>query len=299
MSETSETSRPPAGDLIFDVSAADFAERVIERSRQVPVLVDFWAAWCAPCRVLGPVLEKAVRDLGGRVLLAKLDTDQSPELARRYEIRGIPAVKAFRDGVVVDEFVGALDGRAVRAFLDKLAPSEEQQIIDRAQGALRGGAAAEAEALLRPLLGPGAAPRVPLLLGEALLRRADLDAARLAEAEALLASVDPRSAEAERAEALGRAVAFLKEPAPDGGEEGARARLAADRKDHEARFGLAALLARAGRHREALAELLEIVSRSRRFRDDGARLAMLSIFELLGPEHELASDFRHQLQLVL
>ncbi|MGH7911774.1 MAG: thioredoxin [Candidatus Dormibacteraceae bacterium] len=114
----------------IEVDVSNFPAEVLERSRSTPVVVDFWATWCGPCRTLGPVLEAAVEARQGAVLLAKLDTDANPELAQRYQIRSIPAVKAFRDGVVVNEFVGALPRASVEKFLDGLAPSETDRLVE-------------------------------------------------------------------------------------------------------------------------------------------------------------------------
>ncbi|HEX4213311.1 MAG TPA: thioredoxin domain-containing protein [Candidatus Dormibacteraeota bacterium] len=113
----------------IDVDSANFETEVLERSRSVPVVVDFWAAWCGPCRQLAPVLERAVEARDGQVVLAKLDADASPELAQQYQIRGIPAVKAFRDGAVVGEFVGAVPKATVDAFLDRLLPNEVDNLV--------------------------------------------------------------------------------------------------------------------------------------------------------------------------
>src|SRR5438128_7856686 len=131
--------------FIKDVSAADFAAAVIERSRTVPVVVDFWAPWCGPCRVLGPVLEHEITALGGKVELAKLDTDASPEIAGTYAIQSIPAVKAFRDGVVVSEFVGARPAAFVRDWLATLSPPAEVLALEAAERAARAGDRASAE----------------------------------------------------------------------------------------------------------------------------------------------------------
>jgi putative thioredoxin len=115
----------------MDVTEATFATEVIERSKQLPVVVDFWAEWCAPCRQLGPILEKAVAERGGKIALVKLDTDSNQELARAFQIQGIPAVKAFKDGVVASEFVGAQPPRAVEQFLDALLPSEADGLVEQ------------------------------------------------------------------------------------------------------------------------------------------------------------------------
>jgi putative thioredoxin len=116
--------------MISDVSEQDFQAKVIERSKQVPVVVDFWAEWCGPCRTLGPALEKAVTLRDGEIELAKLDTDRNPQIARQYEIASIPAVKAFKDGKVVAEFIGAIPPARIEAFLNEIVPSEAERLAE-------------------------------------------------------------------------------------------------------------------------------------------------------------------------
>jgi putative thioredoxin len=279
---------------VKDATESTFDDAVLARSREVPVVVDFWAPWCGPCRVLGPVLEREVAALGGRVELVKVDTDANPNLAARYDIRGIPAVKAFSGGQVTREFVGAQPAEVLRRWLAELAPSPGRVALDAAAARAQKGDRAGAESALRALQGDaevGGAAAVAL--AEVLL-----DGGRADEAEAALAAVDPRSPQADAAEAARRRVTFARDAAAFGGRDAATAALARDPKDLEARFALASAHAAALEWERALAELLELVKRSRKFRDDGARRAMLAIFDHLGPQHPLVSEFRRQLQIV-
>ena len=279
---------------VKDVNEAAFEADVIARSREVPVVVDFWAPWCAPCRTLGPILEREVAALGGRVELVKVDTDANPKLAARYEIRGIPAVKAFTMGDVAREFVGVQSADFLRRWLAELAPSPGRQALAAAAALVAKNDRAGAEATLRPLLGdPEVGNSAGVALGELLL-----DDGRADDAEAALASVDPRSPQADAADAARRRITFARDAAAFGGRDAATAALARDPNDLEARFALASAHAAALAWEPALAELLELVRRNRKFRDDGARLAMLAIFEHLGPQHPLVSDYRRQLQIV-
>ena len=279
---------------VKDVNEAAFEADVIARSHEVPVVVDFWAAWCAPCRTLGPILEREVAALGGRVELVKVDTDANPKLAARYEIRGIPAVKAFTMGDVAREFVGVQSADFLRRWLAELAPSPGRQALAAAAALVAKNDRAGAEAALRPLLGdPEVGNSAGVALGEVLL-----DDGRADDAEAALASVDPRSPQADAADAARRRITFARDAAAFGGRDAATAALARDPNDLEARFALASAHAAALAWEPALAELLELVRRNRKFRDDGARLAMLVIFEHLGPQHPLVSDYRRQLQIV-
>jgi putative thioredoxin len=225
-----------------DVTGKDFGKEVIERSATVPVVVDFWAPWCGPCRVLGPVLEAAVAALAGRVELVKINTDESPELAQQFQIQGIPAVKAFRDGKVVAEFVGAQPAPQIKKFLEQLAPPPAIAALAAAEAALQAGDAAGAEPQLRGLVqDPQAGNRARLLLARLLA-----DANRPDEAHAELALIDARSAEALEIPGVERRLALGADAAAYGGEAKARADLAANPKDLEARYALASALGGGG-----------------------------------------------------
>jgi putative thioredoxin len=278
-----------------DVNEADFIEKVLGASRDKPVIVDFWAPWCGPCRVLGPVLEAEVRALGDRVKMVKVNTDESPNLAARYNIQGIPAVKAFRNGEVASEFVGARPVPFVRSWLAALAPSPSAEAFARGTEALRTGNTTEAEAALRPLIDdPEVKNQARLALARALL-----SSGRPADVAALLAGIDPRHPAADSIPTLERLLAFSTDAAAGGGEDQARAKADADPKDLDARYALASALAARGDFAPALEHFLDVVTRNRKFRDEGARLGMLAIFDLLGNDHPLTQDFRRRLQIVL
>ena len=289
--------------FVRDVSAADFATAVIERSRAVPVVVDFWATWCAPCRVLGPVLEREIAALGGKVELAKVDTDANPEIAGSYAIQGIPAVKAFRDGVVVSEFVGARPAAFVRDWLATLSPPAEVLALEAAERAARAGDRASAEPALRKLLDEllPARPELDRRLRPralAALARLLVDAQDVAAAEPVLGALEEGGEDADLARALRLRLRLLSDAARAGGVEGARAALARDAADREARWALGAALAVAGQHEAALEQFLELAASSRKPRGQDARDAMLALFEALGPEHALTQEYRRRLQIV-
>jgi putative thioredoxin len=278
----------------IDVDEASFAEAVLARSAERPVVVDFWAPWCGPCRVLGPILEREIAALDGRVDMVKVNTDESPDLAMQFNIQGIPAVKAFRHGRVVAEFVGAQPLAVVKSWLAKLAPAPSAEALERAAAALKAGNSAEAEPILRKLLEADEETDPAALL----LARLLVEAGRADEARAVLARIDPRSPAAEAIPALEKMLSFAEEAQRYGGEDRARAAVAASDKDLDARYALGSALAVRRDFAGALEQFLEIVSRSRKFRDDAARLAMLAIFEHLGNDSDLTREYRRRLQIV-
>ncbi len=292
------TTSPHVSDL---KSAQDFEKNVIERSKTVPVVVDFWAPWCGPCRVLGPVIEKEIDALGGQVELVKVNTDAVPGIAEAFGIQGIPAVKAFSNAQLVAEFSGAQPAAQVKKFLEALLPSDTAQGMEAAEAAMKAGLPAEAEALLRPLISIPATDvderavqdRALILLARALLAQG-----RPTEVPALLARVDPDGPVADQVASIERQLQLDADAKTFGGEAAAAAALESDPKNLDARYALASALAARGAHEEALTHFLEIVSRNRKFRDDGARKAMVAIFDQRGTD-DLVHDFRRRLQIVL
>jgi putative thioredoxin len=293
---------PSASPYVRDVPEEAFDAQVVARSRELPVVVDFWAPWCAPCRVLGPVLEREVGALGGRVELAKVNTDAAPGLAARYDIRGIPAVKAFRNGAVAAEFVGAQPAAFVKSWLATLAPPPDVAALERADQAARAGDRAAAEPVLRDLVARAEAnPDVDRQVGAralAALARLLLDAHDAAAAEPLVARLEARGDAADAAAPLRARLRLHADAAAAGGRAAAEAALARDPADREARYALASALAAGGETDAALEQFLELAASARKPRGEDARRAMLVIFDALGPDNELARDFRRRLQIV-
>ncbi len=274
---------------VRDVGDADFEHGVVARSSVVPVVVDFWAPWCGPCRTLGPVLERVAAEHAGAFELAKVDVDQAPETAARFRIQSIPAVKGFRDGVVVTEFLGAQPESVVRHFLAALLPTDADRLVADAEDL----PATDAEPKLRDAL------TIEPRHGGALLALARLCSAQSRDEEALelLALVLPDGAIAQEAERLAAVLRTRREGAGD--EQALRARLVDDPNDLGARLGLGRTLAARGRYEAALDELLAVVRADRHFRDDGGRKAMLDIFEMLGPHDMLTQRYQSELAKVL
>jgi len=272
----------------MDVTAASFEREVIEASQQVPVIVDFWAPWCGPCRALGPVLEKLAGEYAGRFRLAKVNSDENPELARRFDVRSIPDVRAFRDGEPVDGFMGALPEREVRAFIEGVVPSPAE--VER----LRAGALRRA----RDLAGAAATLRKAVDLDPAHgLARIDLaevliEAGQHDEAGRQLDAVRPDVDWDARVEALRQAIVFAR---AGGAEHELAARVVAHPADLDARLALAGALAARRSWREAMDQLLEIIRRDKAWRDGEARRQMLVIFNLAAGESDLVSEYRRKL----
>ena len=274
----------------LDVGLADFNQNVLEESRHRPVVVDFWAPWCGPCKSLKPILEKLAAEYGGKFLLAKINSDDNQELATRYGVRGIPSVKAFIDGEPVDEFSGALPEGEVRTFLDRLIPSPADALRMQAANARMTGDLSAALKLLADAskLDPG---HVGVRLDAAEIM---LDLNEADEATRLIGSV-PDDADP-RVPALKARLQFMGASGED--EAGLRARVEANENDLDARLKLANLLVAAGQYEGGMEQLLEIVRRDRTFNDDIGRKTLLSVFSLLGGG-ELVSRYRRLLASAL
>ena len=276
----------------MDVNAQNFESAVIEGSRKTPVVVDFWAPWCGPCRTLTPVLEKLAAEYDGRFVLAKVNSDENPELAARLGVRGIPSVKAFLRGEIVDEFTGALPERAVREFLERVIPSPADELRQQAAEVYREKHDVErALDLLSEAAGLEPADE-NIMIDRAVLLT---EAGRLEEARKLLDALSPLSRMEERVTLLQSKLDLAQGAAEAPSEELIRQRIAQNENDLGARLQLAHLHVAKGNHRQALEQLLEIVRRDRSFGDDVGRKTMLKVFGLLGNGGELVSEFRKKL----
>ena len=282
----------PAPVLSFDVTEVDFEKAVLERSLDVPVLLDCWAPWCGPCRSLGPVLEKLVQAYGGRFLLAKLNTDEAPQISAALQIRSIPLVVLFSGGRPVDQFVGALPESKVREFLDRhikpqVSPAEQL----RADAAATADAAS-AETLLKNALAlePGHAGAT-LDLAERLLDRRALD-----EARTLLDGLPAARRDDRHAALSARLQLALNRPAGD--PAALAARIATNARDFDARFDLAALLVHDGDFRAAFDQLLEVVLRDKGEQRERARKQLVEWFNAC-PDADAVSHGRRYLGMYL
>jgi len=278
-----------------NVTAATFQAEVIEASKTVPVVVDFWAPWCGPCRVLTPILEKLAAEYGGRFKLAKLNSDENQEVAAAFGVQSIPDVMGFRDGRPVAHFLGVVPESQARAFIDRLVPSPSELEQARAADLRAAGDVSGAEAALRNALKMDPLDDLARLDLAALL----IEAGRLDEAEPLLDEVRPDVDLDARVATLRAAIAFAHSSRSGAGEGDLRARVATHPDDHEARLALAGTYAGEQRYREALDQLLEIVRRDKDWNDGEARKQILAIFNLAERDADLVSDYRRKLATTL
>jgi putative thioredoxin len=276
----------------MDVSAKNFNEVVIEGSRQAPVIVDFWAPWCAPCRALTPVLEKLAAEYRGKFMLVTINSDENQELAAQFGVRGIPNVKAFVGGKLVDEFSGALPESAVREFLDRVIPSpaEELRLQARKLYHQTKDAAKTLDLLSRAVeMDP---KNEPAIIDSAAVM---IDLGKFEDARQLLETLSSLTQMDENVSALRARMDFAASAAAAPDAESLNQRIARDANDLDARLQLANLCVAKQDYATALDQLLEIVRRDRSFRDDIARKTMLQVFSLLGNQGDLVGEYRRRL----
>ncbi len=282
-------------EAIHAVHEASFGALVIERSRELPVMVDFWAPWCAPCRMLTPILAKVAEGYAGRMELCAVNIDENPNLARACRVQSIPLVQLFKGGEVVDELLGAQPEGVIRAFLERHLERASDRLRECARAALARGDRTQAEALLRQARAEDPDnERVPPDLARCLI-----DAGRYDEAEPILEALpDARTLDPDIAVLRSRIkYGRIAAQAPPGSE--LRDAIVAQPGDCEARFELAARLIMDHAFEAALEQLLEIVRRDRGYRDDAARKAMLEIFAFLGGEGPVVKRYRALLSSLL
>ena len=294
------------GALIKNSDTKGFMADVIEASRTVPVIVDFWAPWCGPCKQLGPALEKAVNEAKGAVRMVKIDIDKNQQLAAQMRIQSIPAVYAFYQGQPVDGFVGALPDSQVKTFVTKLAglaaggaeagPSPVEEALEQAEESMTAGDHGTAKAIFDQVL-THEAGNLKAIAGLTLAEIAakDVKAARTAFERA------PADKRADAALAKAKAALELAEQgASAAGKLGEyEAALAADANNHQARFDRAMALYASGQQEQAIDDLLEIVSRKRDWNEEGARKQLVKFFEAMGPIHALTLSGRRRLSSLL
>ena len=295
---------------IKESGLATFAADVLEASREVPVIVDFWAPWCGPCKTLGPMLEAAVGATNGAVKMVKVNIDENPEIAQQLRIQSIPTVYAFKNGQPVDGFMGALPQSQVQAFVAALTgdapahghdhghggPEHTAEVLAMAAQALAAGdVATAAQAYGHVLQDEPGQPEAVAGLARAYLAGGDIERARTT-----LQMVRPGGDKHDAIRAVEAELKLREAPVPESGEiAGLRARLDADPKDLQTRFDLAGVLDAAGDRDGAIAELMELVRRDRKWNEEAARQKLVTLFEAMGPTDPRTLDGRRSLSSIL
>ena len=289
-------------DAVKDGDTASFAVDVIEASREVPIIVDFWAPWCGPCKTLGPTIEKAVRAASGQVKLVKINVDENQQLAQQLRVQSIPAVFAFKDGQPVDGFVGNQAESQVNAFIQRLTgdagPSPIEKAVEQGEAALTAGDMDEAANIFGQVLrADGENASAVAGLCQCLIEGGDLEDAR-----AMLDGLEGPLASDPAVQSV-RASLELAEQSMGAGDAGEMAeftaRLEANGNDHEARMELSKALLAAGQREEAVEQLLEAIRRDRAWNEEAARKQLLTLFEAFGHTDELTVSARRQLSSIL
>jgi putative thioredoxin len=284
--------------LIKNTTTKDFMRDVVDASREVPVLVDFWAPWCGPCRQLTPLLEKAVRAAKGAVKLVKMNIDEHPQIPGQMGVQSIPAVFAFQDGKPVDGFMGALPESRIKSFIARLIGDESADVaadLDDADEALEAGDAnTAAQAFAEALQKDAENARAAAGLAKCYIKTGDLT-----RAEQTLALVPPVKADSAPVASARASLELARKTASTGDAESLRAKLEANPKDTQSRFDLALALNAKGDREGALEELLTIIHKDRAFDDDAARKQLLQLFDAWGPSDPATISGRQRLSSLL
>jgi len=290
---------PPAADIIKDGTEASFMADVIDASREVPVIVDFWATWCGPCKTLGPALEAAVKAAKGKVRMVKIDVDRNQAIAAQMRIQSIPTVYAFFEGQPVDGFQGALPASEVKKFVDKLAAMAGDgglaDALAAAEEMLAQGALADASETFAAILGEE--PENPAAYAG--LARTHLAAGNLDQAAAFLSAAPAAVAKSKEVEAAKAQLELARQAASAGPEAELRAAVAHNPDDHEARFELARALHAKGEVEEAVDELLELFRRDREWQNGAAKAQLFTIFDALKAKDPIVLKGRRRLSSMI
>jgi len=290
---------PAAADLIKEATEATFMADVVEASQEIPVIVDFWAPWCGPCKTLGPQLEAAVTAAGGKVRMVKVNVDENQMIAGQLRIQSIPTVYAFWQGQPVDGFQGAVSQSEIKAFVDRLTGLAGDgglgDALEAAEQMLGDGAAVDAAQTFAAVLGEE--PENPAALGG--LVRAQIAMGALDQAEALLNTAKPEIAGSAEVEAARAQLDLARQAADAGPVSELRAAVEQNPDDHKARFELAKALHAKGQVQDAVDELLELFRRDREWNEGAAKAQLLTIFDALKPQDPIALSGRRRLSSMI